>query len=503
LIGSRIVTRLYRGDRALARVEDERFQREWLALADACPFGTCFQRPPFVRAWYRCYESLFEPVLVEARDEAAALIGLLCLACERRRDTLLVAGRDHAEYHSWLARPEHSSAFFEAALDALAETWPSGHLQFLFAPPGLPALSAPRWRNRTIRRAMVRPLMATGPEAPLAESMRKSANRSRLNRLKKLGALSCDRIVDPDELDAVLEEVIPFYECRQGAAHAALPFRTDPLRRRFLLAAMAQPGLLHVTALRLDGRTIAAHIGYRNGGHVVLGIIAHSPAYARFSAGKLLLRTLGLRLQEEGFTHLDLTPGGEYKDRFASEHDEASVLDVWFSHAAVRAYKLQRAAIDAGKRFVSTDHVKDQIAILRHKARLVRTVGLPGTLSHLGELATGRPASTQADGIDAAADAAVPPIVFNRDALADLTAYDPVELWQPPMPAFLRDAMARLERGEHVYTCVRDGRLAAFGWLAESSAVPYDCYTHPRYRRLGLHHAMVRQVMAEAAAHAV
>jgi hypothetical protein len=254
-----------------------------------------------------------------------------------------------------------------------------------------------------------------------------------------------------------------------------------------------------VTALRLDGRTIAAHVGYRNGGQVVLGIIAHAPAYARYSAGKLLLRMLGLRLQEEGFTHLDLTPGGEYKDRFATEYDEASVLDVWFHHASVRAYKLQRAAIDVGKRFVSTDRMKGRIAVLRHKARLVRTVGLPGTLLHLGELATGRPTSIRTDGIDTGAADEVPPIVFNRDALADLTAYDPVELWQPPMPAFLRDAMARLERGEHVYTCVRDGRLAAFGWLAEGAAVPCDCYTHPRYRRLGLHHAMVRQVMAEVA----
>lgn len=494
------MTRLYRGEGALARVEDEGFQREWLALADACPFGTCFQRPPFVRAWYRCYESRFEPVLVEARDTADMLIGLLCLARERGRNTLIVAGRDHAEYHSWLARPEHSSAFFEAALDALAEIWPSGHLQFLFAPPGLPALSTPRWQSRTIRRTMARPLMATGPDAPLADSMRKSANRSRLNRLKKLGALSCDRIEDPDELDAVLEEVIPFYECRQGATHAALPFRADPLRRRFLLAAMAQPGLLHVTALRLDGRTIAAHIGYRNGGQVVLGIIAHSPMHARFSAGKLLLRMLGLRLQEEGFAHLDLTPGGEYKDRFASEHDEASVLDVWFRHSAVRAYKLQRAAIDAGKRFVSTDRVKEQIASFRHKARLVRAVGLPGTLLHLRQLAARRRPSMRTDGIEAAAGAGVPPVVFNRDALADLTAYDPVELGQPPMPAFLRDAMGRLERGEHVYTCVRDGRLVAFGWLAEGSTVPYDCYTHPRYRRLGLHQAMMRQAMAEAAA---
>lgn len=479
----------------MARVEDEVFRREWIALADACPFGTCFQRPPFVTAWYRCYGTRFEPVFVEERDTAGELIGLLCLARDRTRHTLVVAGRDHAEYHGWLARPEHSSTVFEAALDALAEAWPSGHLQFLFAPPGLPALSTPRWQSRTIRRAIVRPLMATGPEAPLAESMRKSANRSRMNRLKKLGTLSCDRVERPDELERVLEEVIPFYECRQGAAHAALPFRTDPLRRRFLVAAMAEPGLLHVTVLRLDGRVIAAHIGYRNGGQVVLGIIAHSPMYARYSAGKLLMRLLGLRLQEEGFTHLDLTPGGEYKDRFASEHDEASVLDVWFRRSAVRTYKLQRAAIDAGKKFVSTDRVKEQIAYLQHKAKLLRPV---------------RPI--------AAAAAAGTSSRFSRDALADLTAYDPVELWQPPMPAFLRDAMTRLEQGEHVYTCVRDGRLAAYGWLLEQppperleqvkpsitlpdgSSLLYDCYTHPRYRNLDLEGALLRQVMADAAA---
>jgi CelD/BcsL family acetyltransferase involved in cellulose biosynthesis len=481
----------------MARVEDEAFQREWLALANICPFGTCFQRPTFVGAWYRCYESRFEPVIVEARDGTGALTGLLCVARDRTANTLVIAGRDHAEYHSWLARPEHSSAFFEAALDALADTWPSGHLQFLFAPPGLPALSTPRWQSRTVRRSIVRPLMATGPDAPLADSMRKSANRSRLNRLKKLGALSFDHVRDPDELDAVLEDVIPFYECRQGAAHAALPFRTDPMRRRFLLAAMAQPNLLHVTALRLDGRVIAAHIGFRNGSQVVLGLITHSPRYARFSAGKLLLRMLGLRLQEEGLTHLDLTPGGEYKDRFASEYDEASVLDVWFRRSAVRAYKLQRAAIDAGKRFVSTDRVKEQLAVATHKAKLVRIAGVSGTLRHVGWLAAGRPVSPRFETLEAAPTAGLPLLTFKRDALADLTAYDPVELWQPPLPAFLREAMGRLERGDHVYTCVLDGRLAAFGWLAEGATILDACYTHPRYRHLGLHDALVRQAIAD------
>jgi hypothetical protein len=87
--------------------------------------------------------------------------------------------------------------------------------------------------------------------------------------------------------------------------------------------------------------------------------------------------------------------------------------------------------------------------------------------------------------------------MFRRDALEDLTAYDPVELWQPPMPAFLREAMTRLERGDHVYTCVRDGRLAAFGWLADGATTLDSCYTHPRYRRQGLHDALVRQAMAD------
>lgn len=510
---------LHRHTPAIARISDEAFLREWMALADACPHGTCYQQPPFVLAWYRCYAEVFEPVVIEERDDDGTLSGLFCLARDRRTGDIIGAGRDQAEYHAWLARPAQSCAFFERALDLLAHTWPDGHIQFLFAAPGLALELSPRWRSRVVHRPIPRPLMSTGPEAPLAESMKKSANRSRLNRLKKLGLVSFERLTTVDALSAALDEIIPFYECRQGAIHAALPFHLDPHKRAFLLALMAEPGLLHTTVLRVNGRVIAAHIGPCNGRQVVLGIIAHSPFYSKYSAGKLLIRFLGLKLQEEGFSHLDLTPGGEYKDRFASDHDEASVLDVWFQHKGVRAYKLQRALIDAGKRFVSTDRLKEQVAYARHKAGLIRPAEAPRKVLNLARLAAhGAPsvdvyrreaASVSTTGVER---------LFARDSLWDLTTYEPSELWQPPVPAFLRMAMERLERGEHVYTCVRDGRLACVGWLIEQadtmlipelqqtvsypagSSLIYDGYTDPRYRRLGLYSALIRQAAADTAA---
>jgi CelD/BcsL family acetyltransferase involved in cellulose biosynthesis len=152
--------------------------------------------------------------------------------------------------------------------------------------------------------------------------LRKPGNKSRLRQLKKLGAVEFRRVTDPAEFRPLLKVFADYHDCRQSASHGSTPFQTDPQKHAFHLALMNTPDLLHVTVLEVGHQIASAHLNMIRGREVQLGVIAHNPEFARLSPGKLHIRFLAKMLAEQGYTRLDLTPGGEdYKERFASGAD--------------------------------------------------------------------------------------------------------------------------------------------------------------------------------------
>jgi CelD/BcsL family acetyltransferase involved in cellulose biosynthesis/GNAT superfamily N-acetyltransferase len=510
--------RVHRGREAVALVADPAFRRKWTALHEACPYGTCFQDIPFVTTWYRSYAERFEPVLVAGAVDEGSLTGLLPLALSKRDNTLVPAGTDHAEYQVWLARDGQPDEFIESALDCLAPEFPAAQLRFRYLPPGTPLPLSDRWTGRCHLRSVPRPLMSTRPGNTLAESLRKKSMKSRLNRLERIGKVSFNRIVDPEEFAAALDEIIPLHDFRQGAAHLSFPFGSDPLKKPFHIAMIEHPNLLHVTVLRLDSRIAAAHIGPRNKQQVSLGILAHSPLFSQYSVGKFHILLLGLHLQKEGFTDFDLTPGGEqYKERFASHHDEAHILDVLLRPARVRQFRLYLGdpmRLDASTRL----RAKEIVARVQHRVKVIKWLNLPAELIRRLKATTWNTKeyclyrwNRVSVGVKE------PHTTMRRDCLQDLLLFEPVEPWQPPQHEFLREAARRLKNGYHVYTNVLDGRLVHYGWLVDkpencsitegpaftlppNSALLFDFYTHPHYRGRGLYTKSLRQMFFDAAA---
>ena len=505
---------IHRGDQALALIARTDFRRAWRSLHQVCPWSTAFQDAPFADTWYRVYRERFAPVAVTGAADAK-LCGLLLLALGRD-GTLCHVGAQQAEYQVWLATDER---FAGAALDRLAAEFPGRRLQFLFVPAGVPFTPPDRWRSRCFRRPIPAPFLATSPADSVRESMRKKANRSKLNRLTRGGKLTFERVDDAAAFDALLDQMAPLYDLRQGAAHGALPFREDPLKTAFYRALQRETDLLHVTAMRVDDELVAAHVGLRSRNTVLVGMPAHSPRFTRHSAGKLLFYELALLLEQEGVHALDLTPGGEYKDRFATHFDEASVLTVIFSRAGAWRHRQQRRLIDAAKRRgVSTDAVKEAIRTVRHK---VAHLGPTAPLRTVGRL--GRALWDDEElriyrfprGAPVTHPIAVP---IARDRLEDLVCYAPAEGWQPTVDAFLRAASERLENGEHCYTHVEDGVLAHCGWLVDrqehtrlddvhgpwtapaGATVLYGFYTHPRFRGRGMYASALARMIRDAGA---
>ena len=118
----------------------------------------------------------------------------------------------------------------------------------------------------------------------------------------------------------------------------------------------------------------------------------------------------------------------------------------------------------------------------------------------------------------AAADAADLPAStdFARDRWEDLERFVPSEP-RHTREACLADWRQRRARGEHVYTRVEDGRLAAYGWMVErqktirldwvdetaslpdNSAGIYDFYTLPEYRHRDFYQRLLMHAMQDAA----
>ena len=471
-------------------------------------------------AWLARYGHRYEPFVIAEEASSGELIGLLTLAVERASGRVFTAGTHHAEYQSWLARPGASDAFMRAAATELRSCFPTGTLQFLFVPPGAPlGFTDQEVRHR---RAEVhtnsRGVLAVGDGADIEASLRKKSNRSRLQRLARHGEVSFEQLETVEQLDAVLDDIVDFCDLRQGAIHDVLPFADDPDKREWYRDLM-RAGLLHATVLKVGGALAAAHLGVRDGDRVILGLIVHSPFFAEHSPGKLQLLLLGQLLARQGIAALDLTPGGAYKERFQSEQEMVRVLTLFFSERdALRhlAHRVARHAVRLVR--ADTDRLRRVAREWHARFRTQRAADVPRKLLNRGRrllweswesriylFPVERASTIQRTG------------TLRKNDLRALLAFRPAADSVATRGAFLREALSRLEQGQHVYTYVENGVLAHYVWLVErqeraslaavdqemlvpaDSAVAFDAYTHPTARGKGIYRAALTDLLCEAA----
>lgn len=522
-----INTEVLTGSNAQRALTSENFLETWQALYTSCSWATVFQSVEFCTLWYQNYKDDFSPLLVTGTDEDGNLIGLLALAVNAATEEIIAAGAHQAEYQVWIATFDAADTFIEAALDALQEHFPNRLLRFLFLPPRAPLgwLKKKRaWGGRCALRTIPRPLMEIGDGSKFKESLRKKSNKSRLNRLERMGDLQLKQITDPQELEAVFDQIITFSDFRLGAVHRVpVSYGRDPLKKAFYIRMLQVPRLLHATVLKIDGQVISAHVGQYDRDVVMLGVFTHSPLFAKYSPNKLHLLMLGVKLAEEGISVFDLTPGGEYKDRFATHFDHAYVLTVFFSRVPYLRYKAVRSVTETGKKLIAAanitpEQVKQVLERGRHKFEYIKVATLPIKASRILKKAAWHTSEMRVYSMDAAAVRHLPrPQLMNRDNLQDLLAYEITEAWQPTVHQFLNQALENLEGGMHVYTRVEDGRLLHYGWmnerpgklfLSEVGQVLYfppnsvtlgNSYTHPRARGRGLFRDAVSQMLHDAA----
>ncbi len=182
---------IVRGSEADSLMEDCEFRAEWFRLCHRCPWATPFQGPDFACTWYRTYRGRFEPILVLSRGQDGTLNGLLPLAISFDDGGLIVAGGRQAEYHAWVCSPDLSDKFACLMVRTLRMKFPRAVLTFRYLPPGTPtswlATTDAKWRYKLDLHR--RPLLQFGDGCATIKSLKKKSNKSRLNRLEKIGTL--------------------------------------------------------------------------------------------------------------------------------------------------------------------------------------------------------------------------------------------------------------------------------------------------------------------------
>ena len=458
-------------------LENQDFVSQWTKLHSECAWSTVFQGVPFVTSWYRVYRPAFDPVVVIGWHRDGRMSGLLFLARDRKTGALTHAGEKHAEYQTWLAT-ERSPAFISAALDAVRTELPSAALELRYVPADAPLselLEVSPWASRIVTWNEDRGIADLGGSNALAALVDSNRYRYRLRKLSALGSVEFRTVTSREELDPWIDRLVTFCDLRQGAINGCFPFHEDPLKLPFHFAMFDHPELLHVTLLTAGQALISAQINFRDRKTIALGLISHSAEFGKLSPGTLHLLLLARLAQSEGYERLDLTPGGEYKDRFASHSEPTSVVRIEFS--ARRALRARARAIVARTAKAQLRSWGLQPARVRKtvEARLsTATDWLLRVPSAFGGSANADapPTEFRVYTLRAGQNAATvaPSSGVRHNDAADLLLPSASRLPLSSRRSVLRAALTRFERGEQLVTRVCENRLTHTAWFTEGPA---------------------------------
>lgn len=461
---------LLTGRDAIRHADSDDFRARWITLYESCPWATACQHPDFVLPWYEFYGSAFLPVLVVHVLPDGALGGLLPLALDRNGVKLTGAGNQQAEYQGWIQAPGTDSTFIVRAIQEIRTAFREADVFLKYLPPGIPL----HWLSdkdvdgkHCVLRTHRRPLMKIDAEA-MSRQRSKKNHRQNYNRLRRLGEVGFESVVQEDHFTRALDEISLQYDFRQAALFRSMPFANDPFKKPFQIA-LHRRGLLHTTVLTVGGNIAASHVGLISKARAVhLGINTYDPALAAHSPGNLLLAMLGVHLVTENVPFLDLTPGGDkYKEQFATEYDSVSELIIYRDTKRRLLLETGLAAVKAAKTGLRAAGYRpaDVLAALE-KLKGVRSLPRPASWAR-GRGSNGRPCALRyAQGPRWLGNSK---LAISKNRLHDVIRFD-AQGSSFRYRAFMDTVMKRMERSNDLFSHVLDGKLQIFCWVRSCTA---------------------------------
>jgi CelD/BcsL family acetyltransferase involved in cellulose biosynthesis len=448
-------------ENAFSLISESIFIHQWRDLCEACSWGTAFQSPDYVKAWYETFRERFNPVVLSMADSNGQLLGLFTLAISRSNGQLVYAGDIYAEYQVWLARKDANDAFVSEVLDLLREKWPRKVLVLKYLPPrtDLGPIEKSNWlKNICFFRPSSRPFIGLDAQQRVDQSLK--SKQVKLNRLKRIGVVSFIEI-KRDEFAEIFEHAWPLYEFRMIKQYGSSPFLRDADLKRLWVAVARHSDALHMSVLKVDETIVAWFLGLQGHGYLHLLSMGYSPFYSRHSPAMLHMLLLAKRLIQEGRV-FDLTPGGsKYKDQLATAHEKTYTL--YFIPSLRSAIDSEQTRDLAGRAVRRLVRIAVKKPVLSLAAALDRRRGKgvdpenprppePKIRFRLYKLNTADCARHD-ERLDA----------IRKNEIADLIRYESTHAQS--LRDFVSEAWHFIDQQADVYTLMRNDRLAASCWI--------------------------------------
>jgi CelD/BcsL family acetyltransferase involved in cellulose biosynthesis len=378
--------RIIQGEDSQEILRDESFRSQWALLYEACPWATGLQSPGFVIPWCHAYRDRYRILLICEFSSSRNLIGLLPVAIENTSGQATLPGGHQAEYKSWLALPSNSGSFIEQGLHVLAQETSISSLSFRYLAPGTPV----DWVSNARESAWIcqvekdpRAIIRVGEAVEVADYLKKKnrlkSTKSKWNRLKRLGKIHFEQLVDASELAPIFDQLISYYDTRQGALYGKRAFQDDPAKKPFHFALLQEPNLLHVTVLKAGDEIVSASFGFVSRKTYSLAMSMFSPAHAQYSPVTLHFLLLVEQLHKQGFAVLDLTAGADpFKERIASDYDSVQVLSWYASRRVWVKQQVRQQGESLARRVLHAWGIAPHAARLRLQQLLRAPLGTSG-----------------------------------------------------------------------------------------------------------------------------
>ncbi|MDO6391453.1 GNAT family N-acetyltransferase [Pontibacter sp. BT731] len=486
---------LYEGEDVYQLFTKEKFLSDWDSLYNACPWATAFQSKEFTTTWYNIHHEKITPILILSY-EGDKLAGLFALVRKRGRQKIYGAGIYDTEYQTWLSTTEYSDKFIANALQVLHNRFKKFEIELKYIPKESPL----KWTNENQDlkyhcsiRERLRPLIQINSDIIL-RNLKKKNRKEKINRLKRLGELKFEKIIDLENFILTFDTIAVHYAFRKASKYNRSLDKIDSISKSFYVE-LFKLNLLHVSVLKLNDEIIASNVGIAGRGWVYLkGMNTWSPFYAKYSPGIIHLLMLCHQLGSEGFDAFDLTPGDDaYKETIATTFDKVYEFRYYSQKKSYLKNLIRRELYFTILRKFNSNPLAFELELNKRKEKL-------GTL--LKSLYTLR-LDTFKSMLDRGTKAAISSemyrlVIHNYDTnlntfrvsknnLKDLLAYEQQE--GLTKYEFLMGAVKNYEKGKHSYTITNEKKLVCCVWkdtwegspkLPEGAIVLTDIYCHPQ-----------------------
>jgi RimJ/RimL family protein N-acetyltransferase len=286
---------------------------------------------------------------------------------------------------------------------------------------------------------------------------------------------------------------------------------------------MKDKNLLSASLLKVGGKLASAQVFVENRGEMLLSISAMSPFFANMSPSKIHTYFVWKDFAEKGIEIFDLSPGGGYKNRFATDCEEVFSLTIFNDKKEFLRYKYERKMISFAKESLEKAKLtKTKVFAfadkLSHKIKRVKRRTIPKTIlknvrNKVYELKEVRVYMMPVSEISKLPNHHL----LRQNSIEDLLKYSPNEGWQFTTSEFHQVCLQRFAEGNHSFTISDEEKLLHYGWLVENqeisnvfevaqelelppnSSVLYDFYTHLEARGQGLYQKSLYQILHQIA----